>query len=66
MEKHKRQWRELSPEIKQKISASSKGKSKSFVHREHLSQSLKNYWRTIPNKPTQTTMDDLIGKKSTT
>lgn len=65
MEK-KRQYRELSDETKQKISNSSKGKSKSFVHREHLSQSLKNYWRTIPNKPTQTTMDDLIGKKSTT
>ena len=62
----KRQYRELSDETKQKISASSKGKRKSFAHREHLSQSLKNYWRTIPNKPTQTTMDDLIGKKSTT
>lgn len=62
----KRQYRELSDETKQKISASSKGKSKSFAHREHLSQSLKNYWRTIPNKPQQTTMDDLIGKKSTT
>ena len=62
----KRQYRELSDETKQKISNSSKGKSKSFAHREHLSQSLKNYWRTIPNKPQQTTMDDLIGKKSTT
>lgn len=58
----KRQYRELSDETKQKISASSKGKSKSFAHRELLSQSLKNYWRTIPNKPKQTTMDEFLGK----
>jgi len=57
----KRQYRELSDETKQKISNSSKGKSKSFAHRKHLSQSLQRYWETVPNKPKQTTMDEFLG-----
>ena len=47
-----RQYRELSDETKAKISQSMKGKSKSFTHREAISNSLKDYWKTIPNKPT--------------
>lgn len=58
----KRQYRELSDETKQKISNSSKGKSKSFAHRQHLSQSLQRYWKTVPNKPKQTTMDEFLEK----
>ena len=58
----KRQYRELSDETKQKISNSSKGKSKSFAHRQHLSQSLQRYWITVPHKPSQTTMDEFLGK----
>lgn len=65
MEK-KRQYRELSDETKQKISNSSKGKSKSFAHREHLSQSLQRYWETIPHKPQETTMDEFLGKGNQT
>lgn len=47
-----RQYRELSDETKAKISQSMKGKSKSFTHREAISNGLKDYWKTIPNKPT--------------
>ena len=46
-----RKFRELSDETKAKISQSMRGKSKSFTHRERISTSLKNYWKTIPNKP---------------
>lgn len=48
----KRQYRELSDETKAKISQSMKGRSKSFTHKEAISNSLKSYWKTIPNKPT--------------
>ena len=46
-----RQYRELSDETKAKISQSMMGKSKSFTHKEKISNSLKAYWKTIPNKP---------------
>ena len=52
MNTNKRKYRELDPETKQKISQAMKGKSKSFTHREAISNSLKDYWKTIPNKPT--------------
>lgn len=52
MNTNKRQYRELSDETKAKISQSMKGKSKSFTHREAISNGLKDYWKTIPNKPT--------------
>lgn len=66
MEKHKRQWRELSPEVKQKISTSTKGKKKSEQHKIRLSQSLQRYWETIPHKPQETTMDEFLGKGNQT
>ena len=46
-----RQDRELSKKTKQKISQAMKGKSKSTTHKEAISNSLKDYWKTIPNKP---------------
>lgn len=52
MNTNKRQYRELSDETKAKISQSMRGKSKSFTHKEAISNSLKDYWKTIPNKPT--------------
>lgn len=48
----KRQYRELSDETKAKISQSMRGKSKSFMYKEAISNGLKDYWKTIPNKPT--------------
>lgn len=47
-----RQFRELLDETKAKISMAMKGKSKSFTHKENISNGLKDYWKTIPNKPT--------------
>lgn len=52
MNTNKRKYRELDPETKQKISQAMKGKSKSFTHKEAISNSLKDYWKTVPNKPT--------------
>lgn len=59
----KRKYRELSDETKQKISNSTRGKAKSESHRQHISQGMVNYWKSVPNKPEEehTTMNDLIG-----
>lgn len=46
----KRLFRDLSDETKQKISNSSKGKAKSYSHKQHISQSMKDYWSRIPNR----------------
>ena len=55
MEHKKRQYRELSDETKNKISNSTRGKSKSFTHRQNLSLALKAYWETIENRPQSST-----------
>ena len=47
----KRQFRELSPETRAKISQSLKGRSKSYSHTQNISKAMKSYWKTIPNKP---------------
>ena len=49
----KRQFRELSDETKAKISQAMRGRSKSITHKENISNGLKDYWKTIPNKPTE-------------
>lgn len=54
---NKRQFRELSDETKAKISQSMKNKSKSITHKENISNGLKNYWKTIPNKPSNKKRD---------
>lgn len=46
-----RKFRQLSDETKAKISQSLKGRSKSMTHKEHIRSSMKDYWKTIPNKP---------------
>ena len=60
---YKRQYRELDTATKQKISNSSKGKSKSETHKQHISQALKDYWRNVPSKPQceHITMDEYLG-----
>lgn len=50
MQTYKRQFRQLSDETKQKISNSSKGKTKSYSHKQHISQSMKDYWSRIPSR----------------
>lgn len=47
----KRQYRELDDLVKQKISQSMKGRSKTTSHKEHISNGLKQYWKQVPNKP---------------
>ena len=41
---YKRQFRNLPDEVKQKISASTKGRAKSYDHKQHISQGMKKYW----------------------
>ena len=51
MEKeYKRQYREQTPETKQKISAALKGRQKSSTHKDNISQGLKDYWKLVPSK----------------
>ena len=53
MSEYKRQWRELEDSTKNKISRALKGKSKSSYHKEHIRQSMLNYWSQVEHKPTQ-------------
>lgn len=47
----KRQYRQLTDLTKMKISQSMKNRTKGDSHREAISQGLKRYWKTVPNKP---------------
>ena len=49
---YKRQYREMDDITKMKISQTLKGRGKSSTHKENISAGLKNYWKQIPNKPT--------------
>ena len=61
---YKRQSRRPSEETKARISNSLKGQAKSAEHKEHLSQSLKNYWSNDDNFPAdkqqETTIQDIM------
>ena len=48
---YKRQYRELSDETKEKISLSTTGVRKSELHKQHISQAMKDYWKGVPHKP---------------
>lgn len=65
MKQYKRQWRELSDEHKERISQATANKPKSFTHRQHISQAMKEYWREVPHKPGvesgRTTTNDHVG-----
>ena len=47
---YKRQYRELSDETKEKISLSTTGVRKSDLHKQHISQAMKDYWFLIAHK----------------
>lgn len=66
MTQFKRQWRELSDSHKEKISQSSSGKPKSMAHRQHISQSMIQYWRGVPHRPNDEhlSMDEYLGISS--
>jgi hypothetical protein len=51
MNDYKRKYRELDPEIKQKISDSSRNRPKSDEHKKHISQGMIKYWETVPHRP---------------
>ena len=64
MENYKRQFREMNPETKAKISQSMKNRSKSFSHRENISNGLRKYWKNIPSRPTNDSIS--INSENTT
>lgn len=39
---------------KEKISQTMKNKTKSYTHRQNISNGLKEYWKNVPNRPTKT------------
>lgn len=49
----KRQFRQLNDMTKLRISQSLRGRSMSETHKQAISDSMKAYWATIPNKPTE-------------
>lgn len=51
MNNNKRQYRELSDVTKAKISQKLKGRSKETTHKENISTGMREYWKTVPNKP---------------
>ena len=51
MNNYKRQYRQIDDETKMKISLTSRNKPKSEQHKQHISQGMEEYWRTVPNRP---------------
>lgn len=51
MNNYKRQYRQLDDKTKMKISLTSRNKPKSEQHKQHISQGMEEYWRTVPNRP---------------
>ena len=49
----KRQYRELNDATKMRISQKLSGRSMSDSHKQAISDGMKAYWATIPNKPTE-------------
>ncbi len=47
----KRQYRQLDDDVKQKISASTRGKPKTEEHKEHIRKSMIKYWQGVPDRP---------------
>lgn len=47
---YKREFRECPDEVKQKISASLRGRTKSQTHKQNISQGLKDYWKDVPSR----------------
>ena len=60
MKNYKRQYRQLSDEVKNRIRTSTKNKPKSEEHKRHIQQSMLRYWQTVPNKPDSLSMDDYL------
>lgn len=61
----KRIYRQLSDATKQRISQRLKGRSMTDTHKEAISQSMKAYWQTVPNKPTENNDNKNTSKNET-
>ena len=48
-----RKFRELNADTKQRISQALKGRGLSDNHKEAISNGMRAYWATIPNKPSE-------------
>ena len=59
MKKHKRLFRELTDEVKRKISKSARNKPKTLAHRRLLAESMRRYWRTVPHRPDNNDVEPL-------
>lgn len=60
---YKRQDRTVSPETRSKISASLRGRKKSYTHCQNISNGLKKMWQQIPPRQDTggtVTMDDIL------
>lgn len=55
MNNNERQFRELADETKEKIRQSTANRPKSEDHKSHISQGMKKYWKSVPNRPTSST-----------
>lgn len=60
MKEYKRQYRQLSDETKSKISNSNKNKPKTEIQKQRIRQAMIQYWKTVPNKPNNLSMDDYL------
>ena len=49
----KRKFRELNADTKQRISQSLKGRGLTDNHKQAISDGMRAYWATIPNKPSE-------------
>lgn len=63
MSEYNRKYRELDDSVKQKISRSSKGKTKSFEWRRQISIALQNYWRGVKSKDEVMSMQEYLTGK---
>lgn len=52
-----RQFRQVDDATKLRISQKLRGRSMSDTHKQAISNSMKAYWDTIPNKPKQNNAD---------
>jgi hypothetical protein len=58
---YKRKQRSMNDITKQKISASLKGRKKSFQHCQNISKGLEGYWQQIPQQQsTDTTLNNVM------
>lgn len=60
MKEYKRQYRQLSDETKNKISNSNRNKPKTEIQKQRIRQAMIQYWKTVPNKPNNLSMDDYL------